>query len=137
MFRSLVFLRLGAVLLLLLGLARGAGGLALMIGGLSTYPDARASDGVMRAMGAGLVVVGTLAVAGSIALLRRQPRGWWLARLSIVLFVAGGIANGSLLFGRPGDTGTIVNLVVAVAIVACLYLGRSALETSTWNRDST
>ncbi|HEY8258751.1 MAG TPA: hypothetical protein VIG08_13925 [Gemmatimonadales bacterium] len=41
------------------------------------------------------------------------------------VFVLDGALNGYLLFGHPGDRGTLVNLGVALLILGALWLGRS------------
>lgn len=77
------FLVSGALLLLVLGLARGAGGLVLLLRGRDAVDSTRVSEDTS--------------------------------------------ADGYLLFGRPGDRGTIVNIVFAGAILGCLWRGRRAV----------
>jgi hypothetical protein len=123
-----VALRTAALLLLVLGVARGAGGLLLAIWGTNPADAFRVGRDVMLAIGAGLLGVAVIAVIASIGLMRCRVWGWILGVFAIVLFVADGLVNGYLLFGRPGDRGTMVNAAAAVLILFCLLRGRRALE---------
>jgi len=119
-----VALRTAALLLLVLGLARGTGGVVLAIWGSSPGDTLRVGHDVMLALGAGLIAVGVISVVASIGLMRCRGWGWALGILALVLFVADGLVNGYLLFGR----GTMVNLAAAALILFCLLRGRRALE---------
>jgi hypothetical protein len=123
-----VALRTAALLLLVLGLARGTGGVVLAIWGSSPADTLRVGSDVMLALGGGLIAVGVISVVASLGLMRCRAWGWALGMLAIVLFVADGLVNGYLLFGRPGDRGTMVNLAAAALILFCLLRGRRALE---------
>jgi len=39
-----------------------------------------------------------------------------------------GAINGYLLYGRPGDRGTIVNVIAAALILTSLHFGKCALR---------
>ncbi|HEV8129069.1 MAG TPA: hypothetical protein VGQ14_05385 [Candidatus Eisenbacteria bacterium] len=123
-----VALRTAALLLLVLGVARGAGGFLLAIWASHPADTFRVGRDVMLALGAGLIAMAVTAVVASIGLMRCRVWGWALGFLAIVFFVADGLVNGYLLFGRPGDRGTMVNAAAAALILFCLLRGRRALE---------
>jgi hypothetical protein len=131
-----VALRTGALLLLVLGLARAAGGVVLVVSGGSAVESQRVGLETARALGAGLILVGAVAVVASLGVMRCRAWGWGLGILALVLFVADGLLNGYLLFGRPGDRGTIVNVAAAALILTFLLRGRSALEPAPRNAPS-
>ncbi len=118
---------LAAILLAGLGLARGAGGVFMLRGGaaagLGSRPDAPA-----WLIGAGLVLVGLLCLVASGLTLRRARSALWTGVAGLVLFVAGGLMNGTLLYGSPRMAGTVANVVYALVTFAALWLatGRSA-----------
>lgn len=121
-------LTLAGVLMLLLGLARSAGGIVLLSQGAAADPIIRVSDfacavvgGVLLALGAGLIV-------SAIGVLRRRRRAWLLGIVLTVAFVVDGMVNGAVLYGRPGDQGTVVNVIAAALILTCLFAGARALE---------
>jgi hypothetical protein len=116
-----------ASLTALVGLARTSGGLALLVRGGAT--DARIQAGApVAAVGLGLVLVGVMLMVASIGLARRSRWGFMLAVAALVAFLIGGAVNGYLLYGRPGGSGTAINVVAAVLIAGCLLLGRGALR---------
>jgi uncharacterized membrane protein (DUF2068 family) len=100
----------------------------LAIWGSRPADTLRVGSEVMLALGAGLIAVGVISVIASLGLMRCRAWGWVLGMLALVLFVADGLVNGYLLFGRPGDRGTMVNLAAAALILFCLLRGRRALE---------
>lgn len=120
-------LRTAGLLLLVLGLARAAGGLVLATSGGEAVDSTRVSDETARLLGAGLIFVGLLSAAASVGCMLRRTWGWSLGFVAIVLFVADGLLNGTLLLGRPGDTGTIVNVIAAALIAVCLVRGRASV----------
>ena len=125
---TVVLTRIGASLLALLGLARGLGGLLLIIQGRAALPASSSNDATMRGIGVGLVFVALLAIAAAVRLFRLLQSGLPLTGVALLAFLAGGLLNGSLLFGRPTDAGTIVNVLASVVIAAFVFLGRGALR---------
>lgn len=121
-------LRTGAILLLLLGVIRAAGGVMLAATGPDLVESTRIDETTGRLLGGGLVVVGLVAALASIGCMRRRAWGWGLGLVAIALFVADGLLNGTLLFGRPGDGGTMVNAAAAILILICLLRGKPALR---------
>lgn len=69
------FLTLGAVLLLLLGIARGSGGIALVLRGPSVVDSSRASPQVASLLGIALLLVAAGAIIAGLALLRGSAMG--------------------------------------------------------------
>jgi hypothetical protein len=62
--------------------------------------------------------------------LRLKRFFWILGIAATVPFVIDGAINGYFLFGRPGEGGTIANIVAAILIIGCLWVGRSAFAKS-------
>lgn len=120
-------LNLGAVLMILLGLARSAGGLVLLSQGAGTDPDIRASDATCTAAGGFLLALGAGLIVSAVGVLRRHRRSWLLGIVLTVAFVVDGAVNGYFLYGRPGDQGTVVNVFAAALILTCLFAGARAL----------
>ncbi len=121
---------IGAVLMILLGLARGIGGLVLFIQGTNTLPDIIASENVIRILAIGLISIGLLEIISAIGVFRLRHAFRRLGIAVTVAFVIDGAINGYFLFGKPGDLGTIVNSIVAIVIISCLFIGRGAFGNS-------
>ncbi len=120
----------GGVLMILLGLARGAGGISLMVQGENTLPNIIANTRTIRALAIGLVLIGLLELISAIGVLLLKRSFWILGIMTTILFVIDGALNGYLLFGKPGDQGTIVNCIVAILIISCLLIGRKVFAVS-------
>lgn len=117
-------LTVAGVLLVLVGLACLAGGVGLLRPDGQVPPDVIADAAVVRAVAAGLLVVG-IALVGSGAMMLLQSRLAWPAGVTaLILFVSAGFLGNYLLFGsvRPLHSGT--NVVVAGLILWCLSAGR-------------
>jgi hypothetical protein len=84
---------------------------------------------VVVVLGALLVALGVGLVASAAGVLRRRRRAWHCGIWLVIAFVIDGMLNGYVFFGRPGDQGTILNLVAAALILMSLFLGRSALAS--------
>jgi hypothetical protein len=123
------FLVAGGALMLLLGLARGAGGLVLLVRGPSTDPAIGAGTAAVAVVGTFLLLLGIALVTSAIGVLRRSRTAWWAGIACTIAFVIDGAINGTLLYGRAGDRGTIANLAAAAVILACLVSGRRALRS--------
>ena len=120
-------LRLGAILMLLLGLARGIGGLLLLTRGAGADAKIRAGGTGVAATAAALMLLGAaLAVTGA-GVLQRGRLAWVMGCVLTVAFVLGGIVNGIVLYGRPQAGGSLANVVVAAVILVCMWRGRPAL----------
>ena len=126
--KGLRALKLGAVLMALLGLARAAGGIVLLARGAAADPDIHATDSTVTAVGAVLLALGLILLGAAAGVFLRRRLYWRIGIACTVAFVVDGAINGALLYGKPGDQGTVVNLLVAAIIVAYLLRGASALE---------
>lgn len=122
---------LGGILLILLGLARGAGGLVLGIQGPGVVDSSRSGTGTAQALGLGLLAIGLLAIFAAARVLRDRPNALTFALAILLIFVLDGALNGYLLFGHPGNRGTIVNVLAALTIGVLLWTGeRAATRTN-------
>jgi hypothetical protein len=125
--KPILALRAGAVLLALIGLSRALAGFVLVRDGASAVSQRVAPD-VARLAGLGLVLVGALALAAVIGLFKKRRWGWPAALLALGLFLAAGVVNGFLLYGRPGLLRTGANFLQAIFVAGVLALGRPALQ---------
>jgi len=122
------FLVIGGVLMGLLGIVRGGGGLILIVQGAATDPKIKASESATIAVGAFLLVLGIALVVAAFGVLRRRPWALLAGIALTIAFVVDGAINGYVLFGRPGDQGTLMNVIAAVLILVFLVIGRSELK---------
>jgi hypothetical protein len=113
-----------AVLLLLLGLARGVGALALISRSEAALSVSKASAHVNAWVALGLLAVALLALASGIWLLRGHAGARALSVLTLVLFVAGGAANGLVLFGAPRPQGVLLNVAYGAVVVSFIVWGQ-------------
>ena len=114
----------GSILILLLGAARGFGGLVLLTPMRGSIGQTAASPAELTVLGIGLVAVGFLCIWAGVSVLRRRSSGVPLGLVALAAFVTGGIANGTALYGAPQPAGIAVNLAVAAVIAVLLLLGR-------------
>ena len=105
--------------------------MVLLLQGTAADPNIRASRSAVALVGAFLVVLGVALVTAGIGLLRGRRRFWVLGLWCTVRFVIDGAINDSILFGRPGDRGTVVYLIVVALFTGCLLAGRTAPTLST------
>ena len=120
-------LRLGAALMMFLGFVRALGGVMLLTSGASIDSRIQANATTVTMVGAGLLALGLILVLSAIGVLRRSRFFWTVGIACTVAFVIDGAINGALLYGRPGDQGTIVNVIMAAVILIFLRRGASAL----------
>jgi hypothetical protein len=122
-------LMVGSVLLLLLGLARGSGGVILLLHGHAADARILASEPVVSRLAVGLVVIGLLVIVSAIGIMRGKAGFWFLGVIGTILFVIDGAINGYFLYGSPGEAGTAVNVVASLIILAALFRGRKILTS--------
>jgi hypothetical protein len=122
------FLTIGGVLMAVLGLLRGAGGVALLVRGAATDERIHASGGTVVAAGLTLVVLGLALVGAAVGVLRRSRLAWLAGVLLTLAFVMGGLLNGMALYGQPDIGSTVANVAAAAVIIGCLAAGRRALK---------
>lgn len=120
-------LRLGAALMMFLGLVRALGGVLLLTSGASVDSRIQANAATVTMVGAGLLALGLILVVSAIGVFRRSRFLWKVGMVCTVAFVIDGAINGALLYGRPGDQGTVVNVIMAAVILIFLRRGASAL----------
>ncbi len=128
------YLIIGGVLMTLLGLARGVGGLALLTQGVAADPNIQATDIAVSMVGAFLLLLGLVLVVAAVGVIRKRHSFWLVGVICIMTFVVDGAVNGFVLYGRAGNQGTIINVIAAALILACLLLGKSALRNGTVQR---
>lgn len=115
------------ILMLLLGIARGAGGVVLLVKGAAADPRIHAGGPIVAVVGLILTLLGAGLVAAAIGVLRSGSRSWRWGGWLVVAFVLDGVLNGAVLYGQPGEEGTGVNVLAALLILMFLYLGRGRL----------
>ncbi|MFQ6613169.1 MAG: hypothetical protein ACE5D2_08745, partial [Fidelibacterota bacterium] len=123
------FLRLGAVLLILLGVLRGTGGLILLIQGPAADPNITATAMDTSIVASFLILIGLLSIIFGIGLWKQRRKCWIGGIITTIAFVIDGAINGFVLYGQPGDKGTVVNLLSAVIIITILYFGRAGVKS--------
>jgi len=123
-----MFLVVGAVLMILLGLARGIGGRVLLLQGRAADPEIMADSSVLSILAIGLVLIGVTEIIAGVGTCKSKHPYWVLGIVITILFVIDGAINGYFLYGQPGDRGTVVNVIVAFLIISSLFLGRNALS---------
>jgi len=121
---------LPAISLLLLGLARGLGGVALVANGAGVDTGITGTPAAVRFSGLTLCVVAGLAIVAGAGVWTRRRWGAWLGIVTSVLFFVDGLLTGTLLYGAPRASGTVVNAIIALGLVALLFLGRGARSGS-------
>lgn len=125
--RSRLFLITASILFILVGLARGAGGVALLWAGGSSFAEIHAEAFTVRAVGWGLLAVAAALIGAGLTAIARRRFAWPLGLASAVAFPLNGLLNGYLLFGSPRLSGTLVNTVLAALLLVLLAWGRAAL----------
>lgn len=121
-------LRAAGILLMILAVARAAGGVALLVHGPKLADSDRITMETARILGAGLIAVALIAAVASLGCMLRRRWAWMLGFASLALFVLDAALNGLLIYGRPGETGTIVNVLWSGLVVGFLIRGRGALQ---------
>lgn len=119
---------IAVALLLLLGLARGAGGVLVLAAGSAVAGPGSRTDAPSWLIGGSLILVGMLCLVGSVLLVQRSPSGFWVALAALVAFVLGGILNGVLLYGSPRPMGVLGNTAYAVVTFVVLWLGTQGVR---------
>lgn len=110
-------------LLVVVGLGRGLGGLAMVFAGSGVLGVA-AADAVIRLAGViAFVLSGCVFVAG--VLLVRGGRQYAFGAATVILLFLDGVWNGWLLFGVPRLRGQLANGVVLVIILVLLAVART------------
>jgi hypothetical protein len=118
--RNIPRLAAGA-LLVVVGLGRGLGGLAMVFGGSGVLGTAAASDAVIRTAGViAFVLAGCVFVVGVLLVRGGRGRLYGFAAVTVILLLLDGVWNGWLLFGTPRLQGQLANAAVAVIILALL-----------------
>lgn len=124
-------LTIASFLMIIVGLLRGMGGLALLSDGKNLdlgYP-VTASPAAIDVAAYSLLVVCFLLILSGLALTIRRIRATWiLSWVSTVLFLIGGAVNGFLLFGHPLGSGQLINLAISCVIGACLFIGKERIR---------
>jgi hypothetical protein len=118
--KRVLLAELTGILLILLGLLRGVGGLALLIKA-PAGPEVHVSPQAAHLLGALFLATCALLVLAGAGLLRRRKWAWPLSQAALVIFVLGGLVNGRLLFGSPKLAGTAGNILFALVIYAALW----------------
>lgn len=125
------WLTIASFLMILTGLLRGLGGLALLTEGNSLdlgLPLVATPEQMKMAAYSLLGVCLLLVLSGVSLTIRRIRMNWTLSWISVILFLTGGILNGILLFGHPQASGQLVNFGISAVIAIGLILGKDSLR---------
>jgi hypothetical protein len=128
--RKPISLIIGAVLMILLGLARGIGGIILLIQGKATLSNIKTDETVLIFLSIGLILIGIFEIISAVGIYYLKRKYWFLGIVVTVLFVIDGTINGYFLFGKPDDQGTAVNLIAGIIIITFLLLGKKSLNNT-------
>jgi len=115
----------GAVLMILLGIARGFGGISLLVQGAGTAPGIIADEGTVRILAIGLIVTALLLIASAAGIIRSKGRFRQIGIAAALVFLIDSIVNGIFLYGGPRREGIVMNALTAAVIIVCLRIGRS------------
>lgn len=119
---------IGTFLMIILGAARGLGGIFLLIQGKTTFPNIQSSETVLVFLAIGLILIGIFEIISAIGILQLKRKYWLIGIIVTILFVIDGGINGYFLFGKPGEQGTLVNVIAAVIIITLLLMGKKSLN---------
>lgn len=125
------WLFVAAILMILIGILRGSGGMALLIRGrqLETTVPIIASDGALIIVAIGLLIVALLLILTAINLMKnKSTTSWHLSWIVLIFFFLDGLLNGYLLFGQPLDQGQRINIIAVILVGILLFLGKPALQ---------
>lgn len=124
------WLSIASFLMIITGLLRGIGGISLLGENVpETDIPIMASPGEIAIAAYTLLIVCVLFIASGLSLtVRRRRINWILGWVSIVVFLAGGIINGFLLFGHPLSSGQLINFGISALIGACLFMGKDSIR---------
>lgn len=114
---------IGTILSILTGAARAFGGFTLI---------ASHSNGTELGAGIALAVIGAVLIVTGVNFLinmsQKNPRPQVFINIltvAIVAFWVDGIINGFLLYGAPQVSGQIINTVLLIVILLCLWSKRN------------
>ncbi|HKI85308.1 MAG TPA: hypothetical protein VKA53_01050 [Thermoanaerobaculia bacterium] len=111
-------------MLAVLAVARATGGAVLLRRGSASVGAVRLAPTSAIAVALGLILVAVLASAAVVGLVVGASWGRWLAVAAVVLFLVGGIVNGTVLFGAPRIRGQLLNFGYSFLVLYFLYLQR-------------
>ncbi len=123
-----IALIIGSILMILLGLARGIGGLVLLLQGSETLPGIQSNETVLIFLAAILILIGITEIIAAIGVFLLRKGYIFLGIVTTIIFVIDGAVNGYFLFGKPGGQGTIVNIIAAAIIISFLLAGKKSLS---------
>lgn len=125
------WLTFASLLMIVVGLLRGMGGVTLLTNGdtLNLGLPVTASSVELKIAATSLLVVCCLLVISAVCLtIRRSSANYAFCWASLLLFLAGGLVNGILLFGHPLGSGQLINWGISFLIGLCLVLGKNAVH---------
>jgi len=121
-----VWIICASVLMIVVALARGSGGITLLLKGSNIGLDRpiMASNTEITFIGMGLILIAILFIISAVGILMKKYLFWKVGIFTAILFVIDGAINGTLLFGHPLETGTIINIIAAILIIGSLISGK-------------
>jgi hypothetical protein len=118
-----------AGLLVLLGLARAGGGVALLAGEGAELSTTSVAGSALSLVGAGLLGVGALAGFAGIWLFLGRRGAATLSFVALALFLIGGCVNGVALYGAPRLPGVLGNALYAAVVASLVVWGHRIART--------
>lgn len=125
------WLAFASFLMIVVGLLRGMGGVTLLTNGdkLQLELPIVASPLELKIAAYSLFAVCCLLVVSAVCLtIRRSVKNYAFCWISLLLFLAGGMINGFLLFGHPLGSGQLINWGISLLIGLFLVLGKEAIK---------
>lgn len=125
------WLTVASFLMIIVGLLRGMGGATLLANGdkLQLEAPVTASAAELKIAAYSLLAVCCLLVVSAVCLtIRRSVKNYAFCWISLLLFLAGGMINGFLLFGHPLGTGQLINWGICLLTGLFLVLGKEAIK---------
>lgn len=109
-------------------LARGAGGLVLLLQGSETLPGIQTNETVLLFLAIILIMIGIIEIWAAVGVFLLRKGYIFIGIIITIIFVFDGAVNGYFLFGKPGDRGTIINVIAAVILITLLLAGQKSLK---------
>lgn len=126
------WLTFASVLMIVIGLLRGMGGLTLLTSSEKPELDTpiTGSPTELKMAAYSLLIVCFLLIISAVCItIRKSVRNYAFCWVSLLLFLAGGMLNGFLLFGHLQGSGQLINWGLSILIGIFLVLGKDTVKS--------